>query len=107
VILLDVDEAALIDRLSGRFSCNQCGASYHERYHRPRREGVCDVCGSTEFVCRADDRPEAVKARFDVYRRQTAPLLPYYSDRGILRRVDGMAEVDTVTREIERLLSTT
>jgi adenylate kinase len=107
VILLDVDEAALIDRLSGRFSCNQCGASYHERYHRPRREGVCDVCGSTEFVCRADDRPEAVKARFDVYRRQTAPLLPYFSDRGILRRVDGMAEVDTVTREIERLLSTT
>jgi adenylate kinase len=107
VILLDVDEAALIDRLSGRFSCNKCGASYHERYHRPRREGVCDVCGSTEFVCRADDRPEAVKARFDVYRRQTAPLLPYYSDRGILRRVDGMADVDTVTRELERLLSTT
>jgi adenylate kinase len=107
VILLDVDEAALIARLSGRFSCNQCGASYHERYHRPRGEGVCDVCGSTEFVCRADDRPEAVRARFDVYRRQTAPLLPYYRDRGILRRVDGMADVDTVTREIERLLSTT
>jgi adenylate kinase len=104
VILLEVDEAALVDRLSGRFSCNQCGASYHERYHRPCREGICDVCGSTEFVCRADDRPEAVKARFEVYRSQTAPILPYYRDRGVLRRVDGMAEIDEVTREIDRIL---
>jgi adenylate kinase len=105
VILLEVDETALVDRLSGRFSCNQCGASYHERYNRPRCEGVCDVCGSTEFVCRADDRPEAVKARFEVYRRQTAPILPYYRDRGILRRVDGMAEIDAVTRNIEEVLA--
>jgi adenylate kinase len=104
VILLDVDEAALVDRLSGRFSCNQCGASYHERYNRPRREGVCDVCGSTEFVCRADDRPEAVKARFEVYRGQTAPILPYYRERGILRRVDGMADIDAVTGEIDKIL---
>lgn len=105
VILLDVDEAALVDRLSGRFSCNQCGASYHERYNPPRREGICDVCGGTEFVCRADDRPEAVRARFEVYRRQTAPILPYYSSRGILRRVDGMADIDTVTGEIEEVLA--
>ena len=104
VILLDVDEAALVDRLSGRFSCTQCGASYHERYNRPSREGVCDVCGSSEFVCRADDRPEAVKARFEVYRRQTAPILPYYRERGILRRVGGMADIDTVTREIDKIL---
>jgi adenylate kinase len=105
VILLDVDEAVLVDRLSGRFSCNHCGASYHERYNRPRRDGVCDVCGSTEFVCRADDRPEAVKARFEVYRRQTAPILPYYASRGILRRIDGMADIDAVTREIEKVLA--
>lgn len=105
VILLDVDEAALVDRLSGRFSCNQCGASYHERYNPPRREGICDVCGCTEFVCRADDRPEAVRARFEVYRRQTAPILPYYRDRGILRRVNGMADIDVVTREIEKVLA--
>jgi adenylate kinase len=105
VILLDVDEAALIDRLSGRYSCTQCGASYHERYNPPRREGVCDVCGGTEFVCRADDRPEAVRARFEVYRRQTAPILPYYGNRGILRRVDGMSDIDTVTRQIERVLA--
>ena len=105
VIVLDVDEAALVDRLSGRFSCNHCGASYHERYNRPRRDGICDVCGSTEFVCRADDRPEAVKARFEVYRHQTAPILPYYASRGILRRVNGMADIDTVTREIEKVLA--
>jgi adenylate kinase len=105
VILLDVDEAALIDRLSGRFTCTQCGASYHERYNPPRREGVCEVCGGTEFVCRTDDRPEAVRARFEVYRRQTAPILPYYGNRGILRRVDGMADIDTVTRQIERILA--
>jgi adenylate kinase len=106
VILLDVDEAALIDRLSGRFTCTQCGASYHERYNPPRREGVCDVCGGNEFVCRADDRPEAVRARFEVYRRQTAPILPYYGTRGILRRVDGMADIETVTRQIEQVLAT-
>ena len=105
VILLDVDEAALIDRLSGRFTCTQCGASYHERYNPPRREGVCDVCGGTEFVCRTDDQPEAVRARFEVYRRQTAPILPYYGNRGILRRVDGMANIDAVTRQIERVFA--
>jgi adenylate kinase len=104
VILLDVDEAALVDRLSGRFTCTQCGASFHDRYNPPSREGVCEVCGGTEFVRRADDRPEAVKARFEVYRGQTAPILPYYRDRGILRVVDGMAEIDEVTREIDRIL---
>ncbi|MBV8935106.1 MAG: adenylate kinase [Alphaproteobacteria bacterium] len=104
VILLDVDEAALIDRLSGRFTCGQCGASYHDRYNRPKRDGVCDGCGGTEFIRRADDRPEAVKARFEVYRRQTAPILPYYRERGILRTVDGMADIDAVTHVIDRIL---
>ena len=104
VILLDVDEATLVDRLSGRFTCTQCGASFHDRYNRPSREGVCEVCGGNEFVRRADDRPEAVKARFEVYRSQTAPILPYYRDRGILRVVDGMAEIDEVTGEIDRIL---
>jgi len=104
VILLDVDEAALVDRLSGRFTCSQCGASYHDRYNRPRRDTVCDGCGGTEFTRRADDRPEAVKARFEVYRRQTAPILPYYEERGILGRVDGMEDIGTVTREIDKIL---
>jgi adenylate kinase len=107
VILLEVDEAALVDRLSGRFTCAQCGASYHDQYNRPKRDEVCDGCGSTEFTRRADDRPEAVRARFDVYRRQTTPILPYYSARGILRRVDGMADIDAVTREIDNILGLT
>jgi adenylate kinase len=105
VILLEVDEKALVDRLSGRFSCKGCGASYHDRYHRPRVEGVCDVCGGREFLRRADDRPEAVAARFEVYRRQTEPILPYYQSRGILRRLDGMADIDKVTEELEKLLA--
>ncbi len=104
VIVIKVDEAALVERLAGRFSCAGCGASYHERYHRPRVEGVCDVCGSHEFVHRPDDRPQAVHARFEVYRRQTAPILPYFSDRGILRCVDGMAGIDQVTQQIETML---
>jgi adenylate kinase len=105
VILLEVNEAALVDRLSGRFTCATCGASYHDRYHRPRREGICDVCRGTEFVRRADDRSEAVRARFSVYHDQTAPILPYYRDRGILRHIDGMAEISAVTSEIDRILS--
>jgi adenylate kinase len=105
VIEIEVNEAALVDRLAGRFTCQQCGASYHERDHRPKVDGVCDACGACEFVCRADDRPETVKARLEVYHRQTAPILPYYRDRGILRRVDGMAEIDAVTREIEKIIS--
>ena len=104
VILIKVDEAVLIDRLAGRFSCAGCGASYHERYHRPQIAGVCDVCVSGEFVHRPDDRPEAVHARFEVYRRQTAPILPYYRDRGILHCVEGMRDIDEVTRQIETVL---
>ncbi len=105
VIEIKVDEAALVDRLAGRFTCRQCGASYHDRDHTPVVDGVCDVCGGDEFVRRADDSPETVKARFEVYHRQTAPILPYYRERGLLRSVDGMAEIDAVTREIEGLLA--
>jgi adenylate kinase len=104
VIEFAVDEAALVDRLAGRFTCQECGASYHDRDNRPKVDGVCDVCGACEFVCRPDDRPETVKARFDVYHRQTAPILPYYRERGVLRRVDGMAEISEVAREIENFL---
>jgi adenylate kinase len=104
VIEFEVDETALVDRLAGRFICQQCGASYHERDNRPKVDGVCDACGGCEFICRADDRPETVRARLDVYHRQTAPILPYYRGRGILRPVDGMAEIGFVTREIEKIL---
>ena len=104
VILMEVDEQALIERIAGRFSCRTCGASFHERYHRTRIDGVCDVCGGTDLVHRADDRPEAVATRLAAYRNQTAPLLPYYRDRGVLRTVDGMADIDEVTRQIETVL---
>jgi adenylate kinase len=104
VILMEVDQAALIDRLSGRFTCAACGASYHDRNAPLGREGVCDGCGATEFVRRADDQPEAIKTRFEVYRQQTAPILPYYRARGILRTVDGMGDIDAVTRQIEAVI---
>ena len=105
VILMEVNELALIERLSGRFTCGQCGASYHDRFHRPRVEGRCDGCGSGSFVRRADDRPEALATRFAAYREQTAPILPYYRARGILRTVDGMADIDEVTRQIEQIIA--
>ena len=104
VILMSVDEAALIERITGRFSCAKCGASYHDRFKRPKVEGVCDVCGNREFVRRADDKAETVKARLDAYNGQTAPILPYYRAKGILAEVDGMAEIDEVTRQIEAVL---
>jgi adenylate kinase len=105
VILMEVDEVALTDRLAGRFTCRKCGASYHERYNRPQTEGECDICGATDFVYRPDDKPEAVATRFAVYREQTAPILPYYRAKGILSTVDGMADIDEVTRQIEALIA--
>src|SRR5215831_9331996 len=105
VIELAVDEAALIDRIDGRFSCAKCGASYHDRNKRPKVPGHCDVCGSTDFVRRADDNAETVKARLAAYHAQTAPILPYYRAKGVLRQVDGMADIAEVTRQIEAIIS--
>ena len=105
VIELAVDEDALVDRIDGRFSCAKCGASYHERNKRPKIAGVCDVCGSKDFIRRADDNAETVKARLAAYHAQTAPILPYYRAKGILRQVDGMAEIPEVTRQIEAILA--
>jgi adenylate kinase len=104
VIEMRVDEAALIDRITGRFSCSHCGASYHDRYNKPKRAGVCDVCGGTNFVRRADDNAETVTARLAAYHAQTAPILPYYEGKGILKAVDGMAPIDEVTRQIDQIL---
>jgi adenylate kinase len=105
VIELKVDDAALVERISGRFTCAKCGEGYHDRFKRPKVEGVCDVCGGTEFTRRADDRAETVAARLEAYHRQTAPLLPYYEAQGRLVSVDGMAEMDEVSRQIEAALA--
>jgi adenylate kinase len=104
VIELAVDDAALVDRISGRFSCANCGASYHDRYKQPKVAGTCDVCGAKNFVRRADDKAETVTARLAAYHAQTAPILPYYRAKGILRQVDGMAEITDVTGQIEAIL---
>ncbi|HLY55073.1 MAG TPA: adenylate kinase [Stellaceae bacterium] len=105
VIEIAVDEPALVERIAGRYSCAACGAAYHDRFNPTKKTGVCDVCGGTEFIRREDDRPEAIHKRMEVYRSQTAPILPYYRDRGILHSVDGMAEIDDVTRQIEGVLA--
>ncbi|MBK1659021.1 adenylate kinase [Paracraurococcus ruber] len=104
VIELKVDDAALVERISGRYTCAKCGEGYHDRFKQPKAAGTCDVCGSTDFTRRADDKAETVASRLDAYHRQTAPLLPYYASKGILRVVDGMAEMNEVSRQIEALL---
>jgi len=100
VIEMTVDEKALTDRITGRFSCAKCGAGYHDTFKPTKKAGVCDVCGATEFTRRKDDNAETVTARLRAYHDQTAPLLPYYRARGVLKSVDGMASMDTVYNQI-------
>ena len=104
VVELEVDEEALVDRITGRFTCATCGTGYHDRYHMPHVAGVCDVCGSTEFKRRPDDNAETVRTRMAEYRAKTAPILPIYDARGLLKRVDGMADIAHVSAAIEAIL---
>ena len=107
VVEMEVDEAALTERIVGRFSCAKCGTGYHDKFKQPKVGGVCDVCGNKEFTRRKDDNAETVKTRMAAYRAQTEPLLPYYGARGVLRKVDGMASMDTVYRQISAVLAGT
>ena len=104
VIELEVEEDALVRRIVGRFTRAKCGAPYHDEYKRPLVEGACDVCGSDEFKRRPDDNEETVRRRMAEYRAKTAPILPYYEERGLVRRVDGMAPVDEVAAQIDAIL---
>lgn len=105
VIELDVQEDALVERISGRFSCATCGKGYHDKFEQPRNPSTCDKCGGSEFKRRPDDNAETVRTRLTEYRAKTAPILPIYEQRGIVSRVDGMADMDDVTQAIDRILA--
>ncbi len=105
VIELVVDEDALVDRITGRFSCAKCGTGYHDRYKLPKVDAICDVCGAQDqFKRRADDNEETVRNRMAEYRAKTAPILPFYEAKGVVSRVDGMADIGQVTADIEAIL---
>ncbi|HEY1145122.1 MAG TPA: adenylate kinase [Allosphingosinicella sp.] len=104
VIELAVDEESLVDRITGRYSCAKCGEGYHDRYKQPKVAGTCDVCGSHEFKRRPDDNEATVRNRLVEYRAKTAPILPFYEAKGLVRRVDGMAPIGEVNTAIEAIL---
>jgi len=104
VIELAVDEEALVERITGRFSCAKCGTGYHDSFRPTAAVGVCDVCGSTEFRRRPDDNEQTVRTRMAEYRAKTAPILPYYEGKRLVRRVDGMAPIDQVGAQIDAIL---
>jgi adenylate kinase len=105
VIQIVVDDGILAHRVSGRYTCANCGAGYHDTDNKPSVEGVCDRCGSTHFKRRPDDNAETVVTRLQAYYKETSPLIGYYYAKGKLKSVDGMADIDHVTGEIEAILS--
>ena len=105
IIEVKVDDERLVERITGRFTCSKCGEGYHDTFRRPEKDGVCDKCGGTEFSRREDDNEETVRSRLQAYHSQTAPLVGYYGMSGILKSVDGMLAIDSVTRQIEEALT--
>lgn len=104
VIEMKVDDDALVKRIAGRYTCAKCGKGYHDEFEKPKKPGICDVCGSTEFIRRADDNEKTVRDRLQIYNKQTAPLVDYYGRTGVLHKVNGMADIGVVTRQIEDVL---
>ena len=104
VIQLTVDEEIIISRLSGRFSCAKCHAGYHDIFKKPNKDGICDKCGAEEFLRRSDDKPETVRSRLRAYREQTAPILPFYDEKGVLTVVDGMSSMEDVYNTVREII---
>lgn len=104
VIEMKVDDEALVERITGRYTCSSCGKGYHDKFQQPKVAGTCDVCGSNAFTRRADDNEKTVRDRLSVYNDQTAPLVAYYGAKGVLKTIDGMALIGKVTGQIEEVL---
>lgn len=104
VIELMVDEDALVERITGRFTCGNCGEGYHDVFKTPKVDGVCDVCGATSFKRRPDDNADTVRTRMAEYRAKTAPILPHYEAQGLVSRLDGMADMDAVAASIDTVI---
>lgn len=105
VVEIDIEDDLLVDRLTGRFECAKCGEGYNDKFKKTAVDGVCDKCGGTEFIRRADDTEEKIRTRLAIYHEQTLPILPYYRERGILKRVDGAKDLDDVTQQLEGMLA--
>ena len=104
VIEMKVDDEAMVKRITGRFTCAECGACYHDEFQKPKKEGVCDQCGGADFTRRDDDNAETVRARLQAYHEQTAPILSYYKEKGAMKSVEGMATIDEVTEQLNAVL---
>ncbi|MDA1089059.1 MAG: adenylate kinase [Proteobacteria bacterium] len=104
VIEMKVDDDAMVKRITGRFTCAGCGAGYHDEFQKPEKEGVCDQCEGGKFTRRDDDIEETVRSRLQIYHDQTAPILDYYKDKGVMETVDGMAVIDDVTEQMNAVL---
>ncbi|WP_299373634.1 adenylate kinase [uncultured Tateyamaria sp.] len=104
-ISLEVDDAAMVTRIAGRYTCAGCGEGYHDSFKIPTRDGICDNCGGTEMKRRADDTVEAVGARLEAYHAQTAPLISYYDDKGVLQRIGAMGPIDEVATTLGRVVT--
>ena len=105
VIEMKVDDAALVERVSGRFTCAKCGEGYHDTFRPTKVANLCDKCGSSEFIRRPDDNSHTLRTRLESYHRQTAPIIPYYTEKNILHSIDAMQNVDIVTSDIKEALS--
>jgi adenylate kinase len=105
-ISMEVDDAAMVERIAGRYTCANCGEGYHDSFKQPVKAGVCDKCGSTEFKRRADDNAETVASRLEAYHAQTAPLVAYYEGKGVLKTVDAMGDIDAIAGDLSKIVET-